>query len=84
MDRNTAIQTWREVCGSDMVMTLPPTGRLLEAFAAKIEAAEREACARVCDEIRAAAEGEDRAHRSDIEFGKAEGAETCATRIRAR
>lgn len=40
MDRNTAVTTWREVCGSDLIMAmLAPTGRLLEAFAAKIEAA---------------------------------------------
>lgn len=49
MDRTTAIATWRAVCGSDMIMALPPTGRLLEEFARRIEAVEREACASVCE-----------------------------------
>jgi hypothetical protein len=50
MNRTIAVEMWREVCGSDLVMTLPPTGRLLEAFAAKIEAMTREACAQVCED----------------------------------
>lgn len=42
MNRNTAATTWREVCGSDTVMaSFPPTGRMLEEFARRIEAAER-------------------------------------------
>ena len=45
MDRNTAVTTWREVCGSDAVMCMPPTGRMLEDFATRIEAAVRERCA---------------------------------------
>jgi hypothetical protein len=49
MDRTTAIATWRAVCGSDMIMALPPTGRMLEEFAARIEAAEREACAQIAE-----------------------------------
>ena len=51
MDRNTAVTTWRDVCGSDTVMaSFPPTGRMLEDFAARIEAAERERAALVCDD----------------------------------
>ena len=43
MDRNTAVMTWREVCGSDAVMaSMPPTGRMLEEFARRIEAEERQ------------------------------------------
>lgn len=42
--RNLAVTTWREVCGSDTAMAiLPPTGRMLEQFAAKIAAAVRSA-----------------------------------------
>lgn len=49
MNRTTAVETWREVCGSDTVMAMmPPTGRMLEEFAERIAAAEREACAEVC------------------------------------
>lgn len=47
MNRTTAVEVWREVCGSDLIMAMPPTGRLLEAFAARIEAAERERCAKL-------------------------------------
>ena len=48
MDRNTAVTTWRDVCGSDTVMAIGiVTGRLLEEFARRIEAAERERCAGV-------------------------------------
>ena len=42
MNRNTAVMTWRDVCGSDAVMaSMPPTGRMLEDFARNIEEAER-------------------------------------------
>ena len=50
MTRNEAVMTWRAVCGSDTVMTMPPTGRMLEDFATRIEAAERE---RICAAIKA-------------------------------
>ena len=36
MKRSTAVTLWREICGSDAVMSMPPTGRMLEAFAAKV------------------------------------------------
>ena len=43
MNRTKAVTTWRDVCGSDTVMAMmPPTGRMLEDFARRIEAAERE------------------------------------------
>lgn len=49
MNRTTAVETWREVCGSETVMAMmPPTGRMLEEFARRIASAEREACAEVC------------------------------------
>jgi hypothetical protein len=52
MDRDTAVRTWRDVCGSDTVMAMGVvTGRMLEDFAARIEAAERERCAKLCDVI---------------------------------
>lgn len=39
MNRNTAVTTWREVCGSDTVMAMGMvTGRMLEDFATRIEA----------------------------------------------
>ena len=42
--RDLAVTTWREVCGSDQAMAmLPPTGRMLEEFAAKIAAATHKA-----------------------------------------
>lgn len=74
MDRNTAVTTWRQVCGSGMIMTLPPTGRLLEEFARRIEAAEREACAKVC---------EAEAARRTTSLARM-GAKECADAIRAR
>lgn len=50
MNRNTAVTTWRDVCGSDTVMAMGMvTGRMLEAFASRIEAAERERCAKIVD-----------------------------------
>ncbi len=49
MDRTTIIQAWREVCGSDLIMAMPPTGRLLEKFASKVAAIERERCAKLCE-----------------------------------
>ena len=45
MDRTTAVTTWREVCGNDAAMAMPPTGRMLEEFARRIADAERKACA---------------------------------------
>ena len=57
MDRTIAITTWRAVCGSDMIMALPPTGRMLEEFAARIEAAEREAHAQEIERLRAEVKG---------------------------
>ena len=39
MNRTKAVMTWRAICGSDTAMAmLPPTGRMLEAFASRIEA----------------------------------------------
>ena len=50
MNRNTAMTTWRDVCGSDTVMAIGvATGQMLEEFARRIEAAEREACAALLD-----------------------------------
>jgi len=38
MNRNIAVTTWRDVCGSDTVMASGiVTGRMLEDFAARIE-----------------------------------------------
>ena len=51
MDRTTIIQAWREVCGSDLIMAMPPTGRLLEKFVSKVAAIERERCAELCDAL---------------------------------
>ena len=49
MDRTTAVEIWREVCGSDIVMALPPTGLMLEEFASRIEGRTKQACAIVCE-----------------------------------
>lgn len=52
MNRDTAVRTWREVCGSDTVMAMGVvTGRMLEEFATRIEAAERERCAKMADDF---------------------------------
>lgn len=52
MNRDTAVRTWREVCGSDTVMAMGVvTGRMLEQFATRIEAAERERCAAIAREV---------------------------------
>ena len=57
----------------------------LSRFAALVAAAEREACAKVCEEIREYADG---FHVKDSAFDRmqnvAEGAEECAAAIRAR
>ena len=45
--------------------------------------AERERCAKLCEEIEAKARAHDTFSRSDIEFGKAAAAEACAEAIRA-
>lgn len=52
------------------------------AWAAATEA-ERERCAKLCDEIEAKAMADDKFSRSDISFGKAAAAEACAEAIRA-
>ena len=75
MKRTTAVEAWREVCGSDLVMAMLPTGRLLEAFAARIEANEREACAKACEEVDL--HSGDHLKNSDTRV-------TCAAAIRAR
>lgn len=50
MNRDTALRVWREVCGSDPVVAMGVvTERMLEDFAARIAAAERERCARLCE-----------------------------------
>jgi len=50
MNRKTAVTTWRAVCGSDTVAAMGVvTGRMLEEFARRIEAAERERCAKIVD-----------------------------------
>ena len=49
MDQDTAVTTWCAVCGNDTVWALPITRRLVEEFARRIEAAERERCAKLCD-----------------------------------
>lgn len=36
MDRETAMRLWRDVCGSEEIAGLPPTGRLLEKFASRV------------------------------------------------
>lgn len=63
MDRKTAVTTWREVCGSDTVMAMPPTGRMLEEFARRIEAvmlrAERPAIKPVAQVVALDPEGPD-------------------------
>lgn len=42
MNRDTAVKTWREVCGSDTVMAMGVvTGRMLEDFATRIAIEER-------------------------------------------
>jgi len=61
-----------------------PTGKyheLLAAWDAATEA-ERERCAKLCDEIEAKAMADDKFSRSDIAFGKAAAAEACAEAIR--
>lgn len=88
MNRSTAVTVWREVCGSDTVMAMGVvTGRLLEAFASRIEAAERERAARECDtEARIRTEAglqhpEDSESRSRC-FAAARAAQNCARAIR--
>lgn len=57
MNRDTAVSTWRDVCGSDTVMAMGVvTGRMLEEFATRVEAAERERCAMVCESLPAPSE----------------------------
>ena len=84
MDRNTAVTTWREVCGSDMIMALPPTGRLLEEFARRIEAAEREACANLCADISDDYYKRDGLKYPELKTDAQAGAERCELAIRDR
>ena len=46
--------------------------------------AEREACAQACDSIVSTTAPNDGSYITDLEFGKASGAEECAATIRAR
>jgi hypothetical protein len=72
MNRTAAVTTWREVCGSDLVCALPPTGRTLEEFARRIEAAERERCARLCEaEYVLASVDENNGHPCDLAYNSA-------------
>jgi hypothetical protein len=58
MDRDTAVKTWREVCGSDTVMAMGVvTGRMLEEFARRIEAEERERWQRIATNAQAVTNG---------------------------
>ena len=84
MNRDTAVTIWREVCGSG---SDTDTVTALEAFASKIEAAERERAARACDaEARVRLEAglqhpEDSMSRSRC-FAAARSAQRCAEAIR--
>ena len=50
MDRETAVRMWREACGKHAAdANCPPTGMMLEQFARRVEAAERERCAKLCE-----------------------------------
>lgn len=80
MNRDIAMTTWRAVCKSDAIMGLPPTGRLLEEFARRIEAAEREACAVACENERVAADETG----ADSDFAYNQAITDSAAAIRAR
>jgi hypothetical protein len=66
----------------------------LERFAALVAAAEREACAKLCDEIaidmwklykgRPPYKGDEKGRASDFTQGRSAGADDCAEAIRAR
>ena len=67
---------------------------MLERFAALVAAAEREACAKLCDEIaidmwnlykgRQPYKGDEEGRASDFTQGRSAGAEDCAEAIRSR
>lgn len=88
MDRNTAVTTWRDVCGSDTVMANGiVTGRMLEDFAQRIEAAERERAALVCDDEARIRTEAGNTHPEDSEsrgrcFAAARAAINCAKGVR--
>jgi hypothetical protein len=61
-----------------------PADSFIEAAVRDIARFEREACAQACDSILAAEAPDDGSYITDLEFGKASGAEECAAAIRAR
>jgi hypothetical protein len=70
--------------GKNVVLYAAKTSRFLERFAALVAAAEREACAKVCEDIEEAYQRQESmrhpALRTDAETGSGE----CAAAIRAR
>lgn len=59
-------------------------GTLYGDFALGVAKAVREECAKACDKIESEAIAHDKFSRSDINFGKAAGAEACANAIRGQ
>lgn len=67
MDREAAVQMWREACGEYADdADLPPTGMMLEQFARAVEAAEREKLAGLMD---AEADEQEAAWRAHLKSG---------------
>lgn len=68
---------------AELLKDKPHQPHYIAAMVRKAVEAERERCAKLCDEIEAKAMADDKFSLSDIAFGKAAAAEACAEAIRA-
>ena len=74
---------WDAICEEVWRMDDRETADFVRAAWEAATQAERERCAKLCDEIEAKAVAHDKFSRSDSEFGKAAAADACAEAIRA-
>jgi hypothetical protein len=81
--RDDIIRLAREVWSAGDIYIGPST-ESLERFAALVAAAEREACAKVCEEIKCGMWEEYKKHRETRFQDACDGAEVCENAIRAR
>ena len=87
MDREDIIRMAREAGFRDttsLIVALSVSWEQVEQFAALVAAAEREACAKVCEEVESRAEELWDKFAYPEDQGMASGARQCATAIRAR
>ena len=71
-------------CGDDVTHTLPEDLEFLERFAEAVAAEEREACAKVCEEVEDEYRERESLMYAELRTDAPTGASDCAYRIRAR